>query len=62
MAHADMAEGIDDALVGDNAVGKREFGTGFFKRIGHGRFLFWRLSSASRIIGHRGSPASNLGA
>ena len=31
MPHADMAEGIDDAFVGDNAVGEREFGAGFGK-------------------------------
>ena len=35
MAHADMPEGVDDAFVGDDAVGKREFGADFLKRIGH---------------------------
>ena len=25
MAHADMAESVDDALIGDDAVGEREF-------------------------------------
>ena len=35
MPHADMAEGVDHALVGDNAVGERELAAGFEKRIGH---------------------------
>ena len=39
MAHADMAEGVDDAFVGDDAVGERELGADFCKLIGHGRFL-----------------------
>jgi hypothetical protein len=39
MAHADMPEGVDDAFVGDHAVGKREFGARVFKRIGHCGFL-----------------------
>ena len=38
MAHADMAEGVEHAFVGDDAVGKREFGAGFGERVGHGRF------------------------
>ena len=35
MAHADMAEGVDHAFVGDDAVGERELGAGFGKLIGH---------------------------
>ena len=35
MTHADVAEGVDDAFVGDDAVGEREFGAGFGKLIGH---------------------------
>ena len=29
MAHADVAEGVDDAFVGDNAVGERKLGADF---------------------------------
>ncbi len=29
MAHADMAESVDDAFVGDDAVGERELGADF---------------------------------
>jgi hypothetical protein len=35
MSHADMPEGIDDALVGDDAVGECKLAAGFDKRIGH---------------------------
>ena len=31
MAHADMAESINDAFTGDDAVGERELGAGFVK-------------------------------
>ena len=43
MAHADMPEGVDHALIGDNAVGERELEAGFDKIGGHGCFLFWTL-------------------
>jgi hypothetical protein len=39
MTHADMAEGIDNALVRDNPIGKRKFLAGFVKCVGHRRFL-----------------------
>jgi hypothetical protein len=29
MPHADMAESIEHTLIGDNAVGEREFKAGF---------------------------------
>ena len=35
MAHADMAEGVDHALVGDDAVGERELAAGFGEIVGH---------------------------
>ncbi len=35
MTHADVPEGVDDAFIGDHAVGERELGAGVFKRIGH---------------------------
>ena len=38
MAHADMAEGVDHAFMGDNLIGERQFGAGFGELIGHGRF------------------------
>jgi hypothetical protein len=36
MAHADMPEGIEHALIGKNAVGDRQFLAGLGERIGHG--------------------------
>ena len=38
MAHADMAERVDDALVGEDPVGGDEFADDLVE-IGHGRFL-----------------------
>src|SRR5664280_1599344 len=35
MAHADVPEGVDDALIGDHAVGERKLGAGFGQFIGH---------------------------
>jgi hypothetical protein len=35
MPHADVAEGVNDTLVRDDAVGEREFVVGFEKRVGH---------------------------
>jgi hypothetical protein len=39
MAHADMAEGIDHALIGDDTVCKRKLAAGVEKRVGHWHFL-----------------------
>jgi hypothetical protein len=39
MPHADMAEGIDHTLIGDNTVCKRELAAGVGKRVGHWYFL-----------------------
>jgi hypothetical protein len=33
-----VAEGIDNALVGDNLIGKRKFLAGFGKCVGHRGF------------------------
>jgi hypothetical protein len=33
--HADVTESVDDAFIGDDAVGEGEFAAGFDKRIGH---------------------------
>ena len=38
MAHADVAKGIDNALVGDDLIGKRKFLAGFSKCVGHRGF------------------------
>jgi len=38
-AHADMAEGVDHTLVGDDAVGERELAAGFGEIVGHWYFL-----------------------
>ena len=35
VAQADMAETVEHALMGDDAIGKRELVAGFGKRIGH---------------------------
>jgi hypothetical protein len=35
MPHADMAESVDYALIGDNAVSERKLGTSFDECIGH---------------------------
>jgi len=35
MTHADVPEGVDDAFVGDDAVGKRKLGASILKSIGH---------------------------
>jgi len=35
MPHAHMPEGVDDAFMGDNTVGKGELGAGVLKCIGH---------------------------
>ena len=40
MPHADMAEGVDNALVGDDTVSERKLAAGFDKRIGHWHFLY----------------------
>ena len=53
MAHADVAEGVDDAFVGDDAVGEREFRAGFGKTIGHRRFPVKTWLMVCPIIGQR---------
>ena len=40
MTHADMAEGVDDALVGDNPVGERELAASINKSIRPMMFSF----------------------
>ena len=39
MTHADMAEGVKHALVGQHAVGERDLVTGIGKISGHGGIL-----------------------
>ena len=39
MAHADVAEGIEDALVGDDAVGGGKIAAQVCESVGHGHFL-----------------------
>ena len=39
VARADMPEGVDDALVGEDAVGARQLDAQLGKGIGHGVFL-----------------------
>src|ERR1700694_4885668 len=39
VAHADMAEAVEHAFVGDDAIGEGELIAGLVERIGHGWFL-----------------------
>jgi hypothetical protein len=36
MPHADMAEGINNAFVGNNSIGKRKLLAGVDRCVGHG--------------------------
>jgi hypothetical protein len=36
MPHADMAETVEHALIGDNAIGKCKGVAGFINGVGHG--------------------------
>jgi hypothetical protein len=36
MAHADVTEGVDDALVGNDVIGECELRASFGEAIGHG--------------------------
>ena len=57
VAHADMAEGVEHAFVGENAVGEREFGDEIVQRVGHNRSSWCgsagRLPSARQQIRKR---------
>jgi hypothetical protein len=68
MTHADMAEAIQHAFIGQGTIGARNLVTGLIKRLRHWAFLFQSVSflnATSKAIrpplpSHSGYVATNL--